>query len=452
MWTRRAVSGLMAAGAASAAARPVRASGGGRSAEIAALRRFAETTHPEGLRASLDPDWRSRWDRLAATADTLSDGAYITSARRGLAWFKDGHTTVLPFEYLGGPPAGFKAGPFGLYLPFRVRAFHDGAFVVGARDEAAPLLGARLTRLAGASVEQIIQAHAAAWPSENPAWPHNWASLAFNTAGALQGLELIKDPTAPILVEAVAPDGRQLSIRTSARPGADKDRTPLTPPRSAQETFAAEAKSGNYVRRLPEHAALYVSFDDLGDEAGITALTRAVVEAIPATGVERLVLDLRRNGGGDNYLSEPLRHELARSRLNRPGGLYVMTSPQTFSAAQNLCNRLERETFALFVGDPTGSAPNLHGDALPFTGPATGMLAQVSVKRWYDGGPDDKRRWIFPDVPVPSTFADWIKRRDPALDAALSHQADPSDSFEKRTTYFRRASQAQAWTPFWMKV
>ena len=86
----------------------------------------------------------------------------------------------------------------------------------------------------------------------------------------------------------------------------------------------------------------------MGDVDGYAfeQLSVDTLAAIVPTSIARVVVDLRRNGGGDNYAGEALRHDLARSRFNRPGGLYVLTSPQTFSAAQNFANRLEREMFA----------------------------------------------------------------------------------------------------------
>ena len=160
---------------------------------------------------------------------------------------------------------------------------------------------------------------------------------------------------------------------------------------------------------------------------------------------------MRRNGGGDNYLCENLRRELARSTVNHAGRLFVLTSPQTFSAAQNLANRLERETFALFIGEPTGSAPNLHGDSELFVGQQTGVTAMVSKLRWYDGGPDDHRQWIFPDVFTPESFADWKAGRDATMDAAQSFVTAGADAFDSRTRYFERPSQTTEWRPYWRR-
>jgi hypothetical protein len=174
-----------------------------------------------------------------------------------------------------------------------------------------------------------------------------------------------------------------------------------------------------------------------------------VLSGMRSKEVERVVVDLRRNGGGDNYLSEPLRHELARSRFNRPGGLYVLIGPKTFSAGQNLANRLERETLAIFVGEPTGSAPNLVGDPELLVGDVTGVTVMVAKTRWFDGGPDDRRRWIFPDIFTPSVAADWIEGKDRALSAALADTARGVDDFSGYARYFERDSQKVEWRPFW---
>ena len=45
--------------------------------------------------------------------------------------------------------------------------------------------------------------------------------------------------------------------------------------------------------------------------------------------------------------------KIKNDRINQPGRFFVIIGRHTFSAAQNAANRLERETFALFVGGPS---------------------------------------------------------------------------------------------------
>ncbi len=248
----------------------------------------------------------------------------------------------------------------------------------------------------------------------------------------LQALGAIDDPGQPTHFETVATDRMEQS--TAVRPG-DDDSLPLSTlerHRTPREDWAAAAGGGNYVRVLDD-GVCYVSLDDMDDIEGKTfeALTREVFAQLERTDTRRLIVDLRRNGGGNNYFGEALRKGIGRSQINRPGGLYVLIGPQTFSAAQNLANRLERETFALFIGEPTGGSPNHYGDAKVTTGAVSGLTAIVSTLPWFDSYPQDQRPWIFPDLLVPDTFADWQAGRDPAL-AAADRTSGP-DARNRRT-------------------
>jgi hypothetical protein len=450
MWTRRALAGLVAAGAASAASAAI-AGPPSRRAEVEALRRFAETTHPRGRDAAADPRWREGWEQLARQADSLGDGPYAVSIWRLLGWFEDGHTTLLPVEFLPETPAPLRSGSFGYALPLQLRAFDDGLYVVAARNEAAALNGARVMALNGVSDVGLMRRLAEVWTG-SPAWRHRWAGLLAG-CGMLEGLGVTRGAVdAPVTVEALGRSGA-LSVAVTPRIDGRKDRVALSRPRSRQEAWAAEAGRGNYLRALPDRDALYVSIDGMEDMDGMSFadLTRGVFAAMEAPGVRRLVIDLRRNGGGDNFLGEALRRRIARSAFNRPGGLYVLVSPQTFSAAQNLANRLERETFAVFVGGPTGGSPNHYGDARTLTGEATGLTAMVSTIPWFDSYPMDRRPWILPDLPVADRFADWVAGHDPALELALAHrpEGETDDLSPSRVFYYARPSQKGDWTPFW---
>lgn len=79
------------------------------------------------------------------------------------------------------------------------------------------------------------------------------------------------------------------------------------------------------------------------------------------------MLDLRHNTGGNNMLLAPFLDALASVTIG-PNALrlYVLTSRGTFSAAQNLINRLERRVpGARFAGEPSMSSPNFTGEDRP---------------------------------------------------------------------------------------
>ena len=391
--------------------------------------------HPRGMEAKADLQWLRLANRLIGSAGAPI-AEYVVRAFELLAWFKDGHTTLW---------AGMlNSGPFALDMPVRVGSFYDGLYITEASPGLGELLGARLTAVAGVPVNELVRRFAAIWPANNLAWPHHDAGLLFTTPGLLHGLQIVRGADErPITLEAVSGSGRPL-VRQLV-PAKTVQRGKLTRTQWPREHWAAEAGSSNYIRRLPDERALYVSLEDLGQpEDQFLLFAGHVFAAMEEPAWSKLILDLRRNPGGNNFLGEPLRKYIERSRFNRPGGLYVLTSPVTFSAAQNLANRLERETFATFAGEPTGGAPNHYGDAKPFPQPQV-LHGGVSSLPWFDSYPMDKRPWIMPDMLIPSAFADWTGGRDQALNAVLTDHRNQAadDTSNDRTFYFSRKSRCR---------
>jgi hypothetical protein len=140
------------------------------------------------------------------------------------------------------------------------------------------------------------------------------------------------------------------------------------------------------------------------------------------------VIDIRWNGGGNTFLSQHLLHHLiASKRLSRRVALFVIIGRLTFSAAQNTVTAIERETNAIFVGEPTGSRPNFIGEQVIFELPYSKFLANVADLYWQTSWPWDHRTWIAPDIYAPPTFESFSRNEDPALEAILAiHEYHPA--------------------------
>jgi C-terminal processing protease CtpA/Prc len=169
---------------------------------------------------------------------------------------------------------------------------------------------------------------------------------------------------------------------------------------------------------LPASRTLYAQYH-LVSESGssMAADLDAILAAHP---VDRVVIDLRHNVGGDNTTYGALLDRLAQPDLDRPGRLLALIGRTTFSAAGNFATDLERATGVVFVGEPTGAAPNMYGDVRPVTLPYSGLTAYIASIFWQRSDPDDPRLAIEPEVPVGLTSTQYFDGEDPALDAALA--------------------------------
>jgi len=271
--------------------------------------------------------------------------------------------------------------------------------------------------------------------------------------GWLIGFDIIEnDLSKPVLFKGIAPDGRHVSARLIARINGQMSLTPLA--RKISMVDKAADGMTNYIAMGDNARSAILRIGTMEDEKpkSFSEFTSEVSQILPQESVRRLIIDLRDNGGGDNMLAEPLRRILIKSRFNRPGGIYVLISPGTFSAAMNFATRLERETDAIFVGEPTGSSPNHYGDAVLKKAPLSGTPYLISTERWQDSSPFDHREWILPDLPALPTFDDYVNGRDAALNKALTDEPGPMSEADWRLRVMRpweRNSQKVKWTLFY---
>ena len=172
-----------------------------------------------------------------------------------------------------------------------------------------------------------------------------------------------------------------------------------------------------------------MQFNQVGDEpketiAAFAARLRAFVDS---GAVDRVVLDLRLNRGGDGTLNQPLLLSLIRSpKLEGPGRLFVLIGRSTFSAAQFLVHDLEEYTDAVFVGEPTAGKPNSYGDSRRITLPNSGITVRASIFYWQRTHPLDTRQWKGPDVAAELTSRDYRANVDPAMREVLAYRPEPS--------------------------
>lgn len=136
--------------------------------------------------------------------------------------------------------------------------------------------------------------------------------------------------------------------------------------------------------------------------------------------VERLIIDLRNNIGGNNQILSPLIHDVIKhERINKKGNLFLIIGRKTWSAAMHCASWLERHTNVIFIGEPTGSAPNHYADPERFTLPNSKIDLLVSRYYWQNSWPWDTREMIEPDTVIKIHSYDYFNHNDPVLEFIL---------------------------------
>ncbi len=393
--------------------------------------------HPDYTHAHGADEWDAAYAALQAEIPNLSWPEFVGATARFVALSADGHTNVYPLAVPGDL--------FQWRYPVTVYQFQDGLYVTRAAPEAANIVGQRVTLIGDRPADEAMRDLAAMISGGNAMWGLNWApqilrmpgyaaAAGLTDADMLLSLTVENGSTATFTMQESVDNAELVNLFDAAGSDAGFPQW-WTEERPYSFTYL-EDKNAVYV--------LYQAVESV-DEEPIDAFADRLFAFIDEHDVERLIIDVRNNGGGDNTFNAPLVHGVIASDLNHPGGVYVITGRQTFSAAQNFVNWMERHTQALFVGEPTGGTPNHYGDAEFIPLPNTQIPVIISTFRWFDSFPNDPRPWTRPDIPAPLTFADFVAGHDPALEAALSFDASGIAYEPFTANRWRRDTQFLGW-------
>jgi len=161
---------------------------------------------------------------------------------------------------------------------------------------------------------------------------------------------------------------------------------------------------------------LYIKYNLCSDGTpSFASMVRDVFAIADAQTVQRFVVDLRNNPGGNSQVVQPLIDAL-RQRPALRGRLYAIVNRRTISSG--LLAALDLQSAgAILAGEPTGGKPNSYGDQRSFQLPNSRLTVFHSTK-YFDLVPGDPPA-LAPDLQVSITSAAFFARRDPVLDAIL---------------------------------
>ncbi len=139
--------------------------------------------------------------------------------------------------------------------------------------------------------------------------------------------------------------------------------------------------------------------------------------------VDRFVVDLRNNSGGNMKLNKPIIEGISsRPAINQKGKLFVITGRRTFSAAVNAAIDLKKNTNAIFVGEPSRGKPNGYGEVESFRLPNSDIKVEYSVE-FYNFIPELGDADYFPlDIKVENSFSDYLAGKDRVMDTILNYK------------------------------
>ena len=348
---------------------------------------------------------------LDAAIPTLQPHQVVVRLQQIAALVGDGHTGV-------HTPDAFKRYPVALWW------FGNELRVTGAGKEYPQALGTRVLEIGGMPLDEVQARVTRCFPSaENEnAWYVLSTSVAFLAMPeVLQTLGVVPD-LGPATFTLQADGGEPFDLPITPVALAQEKVGPalrLTPAVREEPLFRQRMNEAFWFTYLPESQTVYVAFRSykgLGDNA------KKLWRFVDANPVQKLVIDLRQNGGGDyteghKHLIEPIKD---RPALNQKGHLYVAIGRRTFSAAMANATHFRKETQAILVGEPIGERPHSYSENDEMTLPNSHLVVSYST-RFYTFGDEDVPA-VMPDQRIDPDWASFKVGRDPVMEWILAQK------------------------------
>jgi len=370
--------------------------------------------HADFTKLYAQPHFDNEIAALQKEIPTLSDSEITLRLMKLVASANVGHTAIyLPEMKLGFWPAA---------LTFRW--YTDGLAVTAAAPVYAEALGTHVLQIGSMTPAELLALVAPFISHENDTW------LRELSPSFMRNVQVLKQ------LGAINKDG-QIKL-TLAKPGGEKFTLiagPAGPGMEQVSMFEAlhlpaalyrkQPNSYYWYEYLADSRALYIQYNKCALDPKLTFKDFAadLFAFADAHQVDRVIVDLRFNGGGNSEVVSPLLTGL-KARPALKSRVLVLIGPTTFSAAEDLAVELRYDFKATLIGEATGERPNGYGEVRTIQLPNSGLTVQYSTK-YFRMIKDSDPSALEPDVRVGRNLEDALAGRDPVLEAALKQRLMP---------------------------
>ena len=350
-------------------------------------------------------------ERLKGRLEELTNEQIAIQLQRIIVMLGDGHTSLYPF-----PTAKVRFKP----LPLVFHYFSDGLFVINAKEPYAKLIGKKVVAIGERDTENLLD-DLRPYVSRDNDQGLRWLGPRFLVCtDLLQAMGYTNTTDFAVFTVATSDETREIvQVAANGYMVSGKLSPPIGTPEDAVPLWLSNVTENYWHMAMPKLDGLYVQFNQVRDKEGqsIAEYAKTLMVELKTTQSQNLILDLRHNNGGNNFLIWPLIRLLVHHEMSGPNHrVFVITGHGTFSACQNFINFVERMTSAVFVGEPSSSRPNFTGEDTNVQLPYSGLRLSISSRYWQDSYPGDRRPWISIPIPVELSSTDYFQNRDPVLE------------------------------------
>ena len=372
------------------------------SSELVRLHKNAFHTLPEDA-------YRAQNERLEAAIPGLTDWQIAVEMMRAVASVGDAHTE---FSVPGSLPRHV--------IPVDLRWYGDGLFVHGISEVYPQALGARVVKLGSLTADEAYQAVLPLISHENDSWARLKSSHYLNVTEILEAVGIVPEVGA---VAFTLSDDSGVEFTITVAPLDPGQKVDYLSARTRPAFYLSRPGEPFWYEYRADSRSLYFRYAACIDPLGFRATLAEMWQLADEHPADRLIVDLRDNGGGNSLQFERwfIPGLQARPALDTPDRLFVLIDKGTFSSASDNAAYMRTHSRATFLGEPTGGKPNSYGEVRSFKLPNSKARVFYSTNYFTTLAGSDPLS-IEPDIFIVPRAAEVFAGRDPVLEYILPEE------------------------------
>jgi C-terminal processing protease CtpA/Prc len=371
--------------------------------------------HKDAFHAITRNQFENTASELSLQIPSLNNDQIVVALMKITASIGDGHTHV-------ETPPNFHSFPITLYW------FDDSLRVTKASPEYTRALGARVVQVGDTSIDDALKAVNTVIPQgEGKQWVRRISPELLVCSEVLHGLGVLSNAArGQFIFEDDTGKRFSLDLETLSefqRHGAEQEWPSAT---RRQPVSSEHANEDEWFTYLDAEHTLYFKFNHAPGYLEFRRFSKRLFEVFDRQQVERMVIDLRNNRGGDStkfrwiFLPRLIDRRFSRQcfacprEINKPSELYVLVGRETYSAGMITAVELKQEAAAMLVGEPSGGRPDAYDEDRPLELPNSHLVVFVSTR--YYRLVQDNTPGLIPDKEIALTWQEFAEGRDPVLE------------------------------------
>lgn len=341
-------------------------------------------------------EFESKISQIESQIHSLEKEAFLNELFGLLVAVGDEHTRIEP-ETLGSSN-----------VPIQFSLFAEGIFITAIDSTHTELLLSKVTKVNGIPINKVIDKFKTIILPDNPSYFNTMMLYYMSNTSILKGMG-ISNSAEEVIYTLEQENGEILDI--SFELGGSSGLV------MAKQFPKADLYSNSYWYSYDSaNNSIYFNYLNCRNDSQLPFenFVSELFKSIESNNPEKIIVDLRNNGGGSSYVLKPFLQKIKESYLNKKGNFYVLIGKGTFSSALMNAIDLKRDFNTILVGEPTAGSINHYGETLSFKLPNTHATVIYSTK--YFEMWKDKEGSLYPDVEIKYSVEYFKNGTDEALE------------------------------------